>query len=253
MTLQELEASIADLKAIKNKAAENHHTIDEIQRLIFDLEKYYKDQYGDLPKVCRNAFDEVVTRRINAFPALANADLTLLNAFKSKWRSRAKSASIRVYFGQMRVGPDFQGQQGGGNVEQQEIEGFPAAIIGRPINAVQGDIHGGQVKPDQLPVFIFWADKQQKWICANNRGFTAHCKASKWPSRLIPRVGTQDEINRLAEKKTVGPGGFTYAEGYTGPRLNGVERTLPSSEMPITTGPNTWIVQDVVNVPLAWH
>jgi hypothetical protein len=253
MTTQELEASIQDLKDIRNKAAEGHHTVDEVERLIYDLDKYYKDEYENLPKACRNAFDEIVTRRIAAFPALGNADTVLLNKFKANWKSRAKSASLKIHFGQMRVGPDFQGQQGGGNVAQQDIVGFPAGIIGRAINAVQGDIHAGVVMQDQIPVFIFWWDKKQHWVCANNRGYTAHCKASKWPSRLIPRVASQDEINRLSEKKIVGQGGFTYADGYPGARLREAERTLPSTEMPITTGPNTWVIEDVVEVPHGWR
>lgn len=248
MTLVELQASITELTDLQEKAKPNQ--IDQVERLLYDLKKYYKERYDDLPKVCRNAFDELVTRRIAAFPALQHADTPLLGKFVSNWKSRAKSASLKVYFGQMRVGPNFQESE---NDDQKQTVGFPAAIIGRAINAVQGDIHGGQVSADQITVCIFWAEKLQKWICANNRGYTTHCKASKWPSRMIPRVADTAELNRLDEKMTVGRGGFTYADGYTGTRLNGTERTLPSVEMPITTGPNTWIIEDVVSVPLAWR
>jgi hypothetical protein len=58
-------------------------------------------------------------------------------------------------------------------------------------------------------------------------------------------------LGEVESQGTIGT--FTYPDGYGGTRLGTRPRTLPSWEMPVTTGPNTWTIQEVVVVPLSWR
>jgi hypothetical protein len=251
MTLEELHKSIDELNSIRSSL--KPRKILQIEMLWQDLNDHYLTPYKDLPNHCRKAFDEAVKRRLAGFLPMPTSERASFSKFVADWGTRASSVSLQIHFGQMRVGPDFQGQAGG-NVHQQAVVGLPDELVGRPLTVVSGSIHAQTILPDQMPIHIFWAQRLQKWICANNRGYTAFCRAGVRPLRLIPREGTTDEINRLSEQEGVGNiGTFTYPPGYGGAHLGAHPRVLPSWEMPITTGPNTWVVQEVITVPIAWR
>jgi hypothetical protein len=251
MTRDQLLLSIGELDELRKDLKPSKDL--QVEMLWQDLNDHYLTPYNGLPSVCRKAFDQIVRDRLDAFIPLPTTVRKAFAELVRKWKERAATASVNVHFGQMRVGPDFQGQQGGGNVNQQAVVGLPDEIIGRPIAQVSGMIRAEDILPDQMPISIFWAPSQ-RWICANNRGYTAYCKANVRPRRLIPRVASQDELNRLGEVESQGTiGTFTYPDGYGGTRLGTRPRTLPSWEMPVTTGPNTWTIQEVVVVPLSWR
>jgi hypothetical protein len=109
-------------------------------------------------------------------------------------------------------------------------------------------IQNGDILPDQIPIQIFWAAGAQCWVAANNRAYTAYCHAGIQPLRMVPRVPTQDELNRLGEVEGQGQiPDFQYQQGVG--HLTVQPRTLPSLQMAVTTGPNTWVVTRVVTVP----
>ena len=149
----------------------------------------------------------------------------------------------------MRVGPDFQGAL---TVNQTQVVGFPQdLVVGRPLQVVAAQLQQGNILPDQIPLQIFYDKK--KWIAANNRCLTAHCLAGVRPLRIIPRLPDQVEINRLSEVEGQGEiNDLQYQPGAI-PRLIQQPRTLPSNQMPITAGPNTWDVTQVATIPTAWQ
>jgi len=221
----------------------------QIELLREDATKHYLQKYDSLGSLYRTAWDEVITRRLSGMD-LAGPFATDISTLKFSWKSQAKSTGLKIHFGQMRVGPDFQGSK---TTDQVAVMGFPDdLIIGKSIRVVSGSITGGNIRPDHVPVQIFYSVEHERWVAANNRGYTAHCRAGVAPLRIWPREATQDELNRLKETeggtagdKRLGP--FTYTSGVA--HLNAHPRTLPSLEMPITNGPNTWEVIEVVQVP----
>jgi hypothetical protein len=98
-----------------------------------------------------------------------------------------------------------------------------------------GDISPAHVRHDLLPVRIFWHADQNTWVAINNRGYATYCIAGIQPTRLLPRIPTQDELNRLTEESNMG-GRFAA-------------RTLPSLEIPVTNGVNDLTLAYVVTVP----
>ncbi|MFN9211861.1 MAG: hypothetical protein ACK6DI_13470, partial [Betaproteobacteria bacterium] len=215
------------------------------QRLDEDIRRHYHARFSDLNGVYRGAWDQAVLNRLDAMQ-LPGAMRREFAMFRHALRARMAGANLKLHFGQMRVSPNFQGAQ---NVNQQVI-GFPDQIIGSNLQIVAGDIRNGNILGDQIPLQIFYKDN--KWIAANNRCLTAYCFALVRPLRLIPRLPDQLEINRLYEKDGRGDiSNFSYLPAVS--HLKKSPRTLPSDQMPVITGPATWIVQSVATIPGHWR
>jgi hypothetical protein len=249
MTKAELSEMIGILDEIRKLDA--NQTYLQLEMLRDDLQKRYLDEYDNLEKVYRTAWDEAVKRRLEGITLIGANMVKDFNTFKTTWKARAKTCALKIYFGQMRVGPEFQGAL---NNEQNTILGFPKDdVVGKQISVVSGSITNKTILPDQIPVQIFYLASEQKWIAANNRGYTAYCRAKVQPLRLWPRKPESAETKRLKEKEGTGDTGtFTYPAQLPD-RLGDNPRTLPSLEMPVTTGPNTWVVQEIIKVPSTFN
>ncbi|CAI8825982.1 hypothetical protein [Methylocaldum szegediense] len=244
MTLVELNEMLRKLDELMEMG--KPHRYLQLRMLSADIRNHYLAAHQDLNRIYRDAWDQAVLNRLDGMTMPTAMQREFLN-FRHQWRARTRNANLRIYFGQMRVGPDFQGAQ---NIHQGAIVGFPQHIVGRPLVVVAGELNQGDILGDQIPLQIFYHNN--KWIAANNRCYTTHCLAGVRPLRIIPRLPEQLEINRLAEVEGQnGVGNFTYQPGV--PHLAQNPRRLPSDQMPITQGQNSWVVQQVATVPLAWQ
>jgi hypothetical protein len=205
---------------------------------------YYDTLYVYYPKVnvlsvdCKQAWDISLYLRLRAAKTTVDTKYERAMAYLPKPGGEIP----RIYFGQMRIGPDFQGSQ---SDIQTKIVGLPD-VVGRPLDVISGSIRDSSIDNASIPVQIFYSD--QKWIAANNRGYATHCMAGKRPLRVWPRTADQAELNRLEEvegKEQIPK--LTYQANVT--HLSVKPRTLPSEEIPITSGPNTWEVTRIVKVP----
>lgn len=246
MNLQELNDFITDIDNIRHRiAAANLLPYGPIEWLHYDLVNFFRPSFAQTQfnNTYKQAWVEAVTRRFDGMaPPIGQADLSLL---RHRWRASDPSVVLRVLFGQMRVGPSFQGAL---NVHQQNLPGLPD-LAGRAIDRISDLVRQGKIFGDQIPIQIFHSNN--RWVAANNRGLTTYALAGTQPARLIPRLPQQAELNRLAEVE--GQGGvpqLQYAANVA--HLAVSPRTLPSNQMPITTGPNTWIVQKVATIPDQW-
>lgn len=245
MTLVELEEMLERFTVLMDMGKPRRYV--QLVMLDADIREHYLTPYRNLSRVYRDAWDQAVLNRLDAM-ALPGALQREFLSIRHAWRARMVGVNLRIYFGQMRVGPDFQGAQ---NVHQAAIIGFPDGIVGRPLQVVAGELTQGDILADQVPLQIF--HHNNCWIAANNRCFTAHCMAGVRPLRVIPRTPIQLEINRLAE---MGGQGNIPAFAYQPlcvARLSVDPRTLPSTQMPVTLGPNSWSVSHVATAPVAWQ
>ncbi len=142
----------------------------------------------------------------------------------------------------MRVGMSFQASL---SIGQQQTIGLPD-LNGKLIAEIAGEINSKSMPPDQIPISIFFAGG--RWITINNRGYTAYALANVRPLRLFPSKPSQDELNRLRDEEGKGEIKDFKRNGHKLAK----PRKLPSSQMPVTAGPNSWDVQYVVNLPQAW-
>jgi len=151
-----------------------------------------------------------------------------------------------ILFGQLRIGRDFQGSA---TSDQQAIVGFPSdKVVGRPLIVVAGMMNKNELGADEIPVQVFRHAVSKTWVAVNNRGYATHCMAGLKPLRIWPRLPDQMEINRLDEVEGKDHARFfTYASGVE--HLAKKPHTLPSLQIPITDGPNSWNVTAVVTVP----
>ncbi|CAB3795703.1 hypothetical protein LMG28688_04167 [Paraburkholderia caffeinitolerans] len=238
--------------------------VDQISKFLEVLKKFKPNEkvdalYDDvlnvyLPKIKANELPE---RYIIVWDASIIARLRALKLGADKqsnepiaWIPKPLGAEIpTIYFGQLRITKDFQGSL---TVNQQAITGFPEAkLVGRPIEVVAAmmgpDVDDG-IGPDEVPIQIFWSDEDKRWITANNRGYAAHCLAGQKPLRLWPRVADKMELNRLKEVEGKdGAKRFTYSPNLI-TRLGKTPHALPSTQIPITAGPNSWEVQLIAQV-----
>jgi hypothetical protein len=242
-----LDAMIRELKKVI--ATDTQHPSQQLDMLLADLEAQYLGKYDNLDNPYLKAWDEAVLRRLQGMTTVSATMLSSFTQFKLAWRDKTQGCLLKIYFGQMRVGPDFQGSL---TTNQQNIVGFPQnQVVGRQLTVVSGSIGNGTILPDQIPVQIFYSG--QKWIAVNNRGYAAYCRAGVPPLRLWPRPPETAESNRLSDEEGKGDiGTFTYPP-QLGARLSQSPRKLPSLEMPVTTGPNTWVVQEIITVPQTFN
>jgi hypothetical protein len=245
MTLAELNEMLELLEQLIEMG--KPHRYLQLKMLTADVKKYYKDKHRELGSVYRHAWDQAVLNRLDAM-ALPTALKREFAGLRHAWRARMQGVNLRIHFGQMKVGPAFAQSP----IEaQNQIADFPAHIIGRPLNVVAGEITQGDILADQIPLQIFHHDGL--WIAANNRCFTTYCLAGVRPLRIIPRLPEQHEINRLAEVEGIEPvGNFVYQHGGIA-HLNTNPRTLPSLQIPVTLGPNSYMVTHVATAPTAWQ
>jgi hypothetical protein len=244
MTLQELNEMLGSLGELMELG--RPHRYLQLRMLDADIRAHYLAPFADLGRVYREAWDQAVLNRLDGM-RLPGAMQREFAIFRHAWRARMVGTNLRLHFGQMRVGPNFQGAQ---NVHQARILGFPDDIVGRPLQVVAGEINNGDILGDQIPLQIF--NHNNRWIAANNRCLTTYCLAGVRPLRLIPRLPEQLEINRLGEVEGQGQIlSFGYNVGV--PLLAVYPRALPSNQMPVTTGPNTWTVERVATIPGHWQ
>lgn len=245
MNLHTLERLVMQLTAMRANLAEPDVGVEMLYE---DITQRYLAPYHGLPRFCIRAWDESVTRRLHEMERRGDAARGPIRGFLSAWRTEASTISLRVLFGQMRTAADFQTSATGG---QDMIEGFPTdRVIGRPVDVVRGSIQESEIRPDQMPIQIFWSPDHQRWVAINNRGYAAHCLADVQPLRLWPRAPEQAELNRLNE--TADLAHVTFAPGFTGDRPHGT-RVLPSDSILIT---NLQVlpfeIVQIARVPAGW-
>jgi hypothetical protein len=215
-----------------------------LERLNHDLFNHYYLEYNNLSLDCKRVWDVSINLRLKMVVVSQKKFSGYIATIKQMFSGY--TSYPRIMFGQTRIGPTFQGAP---NVNQQAMVGMPNVIGQGVVNYGQNFLNNPHMS-DMLPVAIFFHNGH--WIAANNRGFAAHCAGGVKPLRLLPRVAQVAEINRLNE--VPGQGGIPQLQYMQGvPHLNQNPHTLPSRQMPITTGPNTWVVQAVVSVPQNWY
>jgi hypothetical protein len=200
---------------------------------------------GGIPGPHKQAWYRITLDRLASIHVPTRIQATV-NALKLSIRSTSSGTSLRLYFGQMRIAGNFQVP----NVNQQNIAGFPQDLANASLYAVLQRLRDGTYLSDQIPIRIFWHAPANRWIVANNRGFTAHCLAQVRPLRLWPTqfLPNDIEITRLTEIE--GHNGIPTFTGYRGGEVN--PRRLPSQHMFITPGPNSAQIQEVATVPGHW-
>lgn len=187
-------------------------------------------------------WEDMFRRRLStlniSFPGLIPGHHnTTLNELVFKWRAESKALSVKVHFGQMRIGPNFAVA----NVNQpQRVQNLAGTLVLAATGAQLGQGHG-------WPIRVFW--HKNIWVAQNNRGFAAHCNANIQPLRLIPITPEAADTNRLLEVEGQSNIPFMTYEPNVPHLLDPAPRRLPSLEMPITNGPNTWIIQNIVRNP----
>lgn len=245
MELAKLQAFAVRIQALINSLAQNGHPANgQLDRLYYDITTLYQPALeAGLGKAYKTAWDESITRRFAAITVHASIS-DAFDKLRADWKSTASTASLFLYFGQIRVGPNFAGAQ---NVHQQNIVGLPN-LNGQALVNIGATINAAQMLPDEIVVQIFWHNN--KWIVANNRGFTAHVIGGVRPLRLVPRPADQMELNRLTDVE--GQGEIQRFTGANAHALLVRPHTVPSTQMPITSGPNTFDVQQVVTIPKTW-
>jgi hypothetical protein len=231
MTEQELAKFLEVMDGIKNDAG--------VKSIYDDTINFYYPNLNKLSVDCKQVWDISLYLRLKAAQTTVDTKYERAMAYLPKTGVEIP----KIYFGQMRIGPDFQGSQ---SDIQTKIVGLPD-VIGRPLDVISGRIRDNEIDNASIPVQIFYSD--QKWIAANNRGYATHCMAGKRPLRVWPRTADQAELNRLKEVEGKGDiPTLTYLANVE--RLTAKPpRTLPSEEIPITSGPNTWQVARIVKVP----
>jgi hypothetical protein len=229
---------------------EKYKSHPKIVALISDINTYYRPlvERNSLPRDYVVVWDASIIARLSAMTptgTVRNFDEPIA------WIPKPLGAAVpRILFGQLRIASSFQGSK---TVNQTEIVGFPAdKIVGRPLEVVAGMMRPAENKEvdvDAIPVQIFFHEKSNSWVAANNRGYAVHCLAGCLPLRLIPRLPEQLELNRLKEVENEGDAKrFTY-ETKPPKRLKNRPHSLPSEQIPITAGPNSWDVTQIAEVP----
>jgi len=214
-----------------------------LARLYHDVLNHYYMQYAALSDQAKRVWDTSINLRLKNIDVPQKVFSSQISSIKQMFSGYTTYPDIR--FGQIRVGPTFQGAA---NVNQQAMVGMPN-VQGQGILAYGRASLNNVANSDILPVAIFWNDDAGCWIAANNRGFAAHCAGGIRPLRLLPREPEQAETNRLAEVEGQGNiPDLAYNPGVVH-RLNQRPHRLPSLQMPITTGPNTWTIEAVVDRP----
>ncbi len=240
MTEQQLEALI-------EKIGSYDHV--DMQSLGEDLLYRYLSNYRKLSRPCKRAWEESASRRLASIVGRYPADRARLQQLAGEVRAATSPTGLRIWFGQMRVGANFQGST---SQDQETIPDFPTDdVVGRPVNVVAGSLTEGEIRPDQIPVQVFWSAQHNVWVAVNNRGYAAHCEAKVQPLRIWPREPTQKESNRLSE--TIDYGSVSYAPGFTGHKRGTGSRELPSEEILVTNMDSLpFDVLRIVEVPATW-
>ncbi|UVH56375.1 hypothetical protein NWF24_26550 [Variovorax paradoxus] len=194
----------------------------------------------------RRAWARIVLDRLEAITLPPNMHATFVQT-KLELRAFSKGEPLRPLFGQQRIAPGFQTF----NINQEQLPGFPGDLANSTLATVQTRIQQGTYSPDQIPIRIFLHGVQQKWIAANNRGYTAHCLAGVRPLRMLPTIfePTDIEITRLQEVE--GENGIGPWTGMRGNEPN--PRRLPSERMfvvPIVNAAGSGAITSVASVPV---
>jgi len=215
--------------------------VRQLEWLRYDLDHFARNALGS--SQYRKAWDRILYDRLEAI-IIPDRIRPTIDKIKATARAASSGASMRIHFGQQRVAGTFQSQ----NVNQAALPGFPDAVANSPLALVQAGLAQGQYSADQIPVQVFWHVQSNKWVAANNRGYTVHCLARVRPLRiLLTTFQPHDiEITRLAEVE--GQGGIPNWTGVRGGEPN--PRTLPSTRMFITPVGNA--ITQVAEVPAGW-
>ncbi|MET3131342.1 hypothetical protein AAKU55_001604 [Oxalobacteraceae bacterium GrIS 1.11] len=214
--------------------------VQQLEWLRYDLDVYARNNLNT--PLYRRAWDRIVGDRLDAINVPTRIRSTI-NTIKLAVRADSAGVSFKIHFGQQRVAGNFQAP----NVNQV-IPGFPLDMAVAPLAAVEGKLRQGHYLPDQIPIQIFWHIPLQRWITANNRGYTVHCLAGVRPLRLLPTTfGLQAiEVTRLAEVE-----GVNGIAQWTGNRHGAQNpRQLPSVDMLITPIGNA--IERIASVPPHW-
>ena len=162
------------------------------------------------------------------------------------WKSQTLMTVPTLHFGQMRISSKTQSANVYQTVYQQ-------GLANQNINEITAkELENGLV----WEIHIF--QHAGTWISANNRGLAVHCRNKIAPLRVFPRTATTDETNRLAEVEGQGAvGNLTYTKdmpdaGRLAAHRAKAKRDLPSTEIPVTDGPNSWIITEVISTPTQW-
>lgn len=219
--------------------------VSGVKTLYYDVEQVYRPMVASqsLPEEYIVVWDFSIITRLYAlrhgFPNFNEP---------TAWVPKPLGAAMpRILFGQLRIKHEFQASLTG---NQQAIVGFSyEKIVARPLKVVAnmlGSKNDSEIGLDDIPVQIFYVPKNKCWVAANNRGYAVHCLANVSPLRVWPLPPHAVELNRLEEMESAPK--FTY-ESTVIKRLDKKPHSLPSSQIPITAGPNSWVVSEVAEVP----
>ena len=218
---------LPQLKKLAEALDKIKDTTPSLQRLWHDINEHYLPGHAALPAHYRNAWDQAVYARLSWMTERVHS--SDLARFKHDWLVEAKFHSLaRIHFGQVRIAAQFASALSEYSIQE---------IAGRQIVDVARDITAGNYARDLISVQVFL--RTPVWVAINNRGFAAHCLANKKPLRIIPRLPTIKELNRLndlSEELVFTP---------HSPRVPR-DRALPSPLIPVTIGQNDLTVIQVV-------
>jgi hypothetical protein len=212
---------------------------ESVQCLADDILNLYYLVYDSFSAALyRNAWDTVICDRLdwmntkyadgNPQGRYAKASATI-QGFKE---TNQATAMTPIRFGQLRIAANFA---------QAETIYTPKGVAGQSIESMGAKLQSGGSARDLLMVKVF--RQNEVWVAINNRALACHSVAGLRPVRIVPQDPSADELNRLNETYTE----WTYTEAMkaTKERVPN-DRTLPSEIIPITDGPNTYLVTRIV-------
>ena len=253
--LQDIVDAVRNHYGVINIRDNITNNIDIINGLVNDFDQYIAYLNSPQPtQVYQDAWDSLLYARIKKLCFMTIASKTLnsiaeVRTMLSTWQYERVFPYGDLNFGQIRVGPNFAG----------EHDRTPARLQGLGGSQISMTSFYRLFEGNGWPISIF--HNGAVWVALNNRGLLVHCIRDVKPLRLIPRLATVDETNRLNERENHGTIPLlTYEAGFAhGLRLNvhkhspRQDRTLPSRQMPITDGPNSWVIKSVVTIPANWN
>jgi hypothetical protein len=258
MNKDEIKMMCEKLDVVVDKLALGSQGRKKLAQLTDDIRQWYVADFDGLDRRYRAAWEEIIRRRImDAEQHVPGKERQAVVMQRMRLSGRVY---LKIYFGQIRAGRNFQGAM---TVEQQGTAGFPQEeVVGKMVDTVAGKI-GESIAASDMPVEIFWwsgpatagdhrvdGRPREGWIATNNRGYAAHCLAGVMPLRLRPRPPSREVVNRLGEVEGEQAVGRLTFDSVTGvQRESGAVRRLPSAELPLTDGPQSWHVQKLASVP----
>ena len=225
----------ANGKEITSPAEKN-----SVETFISDVKAHYLDIYDDFDgAVYRHPWDTLILQRLVWMNKLYQADKrdTPYALWVKKYKKDVTITVIKqIHFGQLRIAANFA---------SAETIYTPKGVAGHSIEAMAGKIETGASARDLLMLKVF--AHKGVWVAINNRSLACHSMAKLKPVRVIPAIASADESNRLNDTHE----NWQYVESLLQAKQTiPKDRTLPSTIIPITDGPNSFKVVAIATTVL---